>query len=149
MKESEVINAIDSEIDFQDFLMTSQIQKGIREAPTMGELLLMMQTNMDRAKESWYTDSESVSYQSTMEYIRKICAIGHRMGMMFGMPERDFIIMDDVTNASEQQIKKVATWLLDNVDTPAWSRVITMLEANGIEVLTTDEHVYWNGVLVV
>lgn len=81
-----IIDAIQSERDYQDRASADGSRPDIRQDVHMGDVLGAIKVNIDRAYEAWYLDVEP--YPKTMEYLRKVAALCVRAGEVFGMPER-------------------------------------------------------------
>lgn len=86
MKREKVFDAIDGEREFQDEQCARPDRPSMRSDLSMGDYLLAMEENLNRAKRAWYSGHQP--YTDTMAYVRKVCALGVSAGEKFGMPER-------------------------------------------------------------
>jgi hypothetical protein len=84
----EVLEAIQTERDYQD-RETAKPDRPDMIDMGIADILLAMQINLDKACEVWYYDSEP--YQDTMEFVRKITALGVKAGETYGMPHRESV----------------------------------------------------------
>jgi hypothetical protein len=88
MDRADVYILIDGERNYQDSCSESEERLDMLEKMSMGEALLAMDKLLDDAKDTWYKDSAEWNYSSTMHYIRKVIALGVKMGETYGMPPR-------------------------------------------------------------
>lgn len=59
----------------------------IRLELSVGETILAMEHNLEKAKRAWYHNDEP-DYRNAMNYIRKVAALSVLAGETFGMPRR-------------------------------------------------------------
>lgn len=86
MERNDVYKVVDTERDFQDIYSGSLSRPDMLPQMSMGDFLGAMEHNLQEAKKIWYRDSPP--YTSTMEYIRKVLALGVKAGEQYGIPER-------------------------------------------------------------
>lgn len=84
--QEQVMEAVQTELDYQNKATQDPSQTHMIEDFHVGDSLSAMQYNLDKAREQWYKGS--TPHQGCMEFIRKITAIGIKMGMTNGMPHR-------------------------------------------------------------
>ncbi len=85
MTREQVYKIIDGERDYQD-KMTQDPNSYVVPEQSTGDRILSMQYNLDKARDMWYP--EVLPHQGTMEYIRKVVAIGIKLIEERGCPER-------------------------------------------------------------
>jgi hypothetical protein len=86
MERNDVYNVVDTERDFQETYSGTKARPDMLPEMSMGDIISAMEYNMIEAKKIWYRDSPP--YQNTMEYIRKLLALGVKAGEQYGIPER-------------------------------------------------------------
>jgi hypothetical protein len=86
----DVYSAIDGERRFQDYQSSLEERPDMVPEMSMGDLLLAMEENLERARCAWYADANP--YPTTMEFVRKGVALGVKAGEQFGMPRRKYVI---------------------------------------------------------
>jgi len=88
MKRKKVYKAIDSERDYQDRQTADPNRPDMVEDFGIGQAILAMEHNLAFARSVWYIDDPNSHFVSTMDYLRKVVAIGVKMGEKYGMPFR-------------------------------------------------------------
>jgi hypothetical protein len=83
----ETYHAVQSEVNYQERMTKDENREDIIENFNLGDALSAMRYNLDKAQEAWYNNAHP--HQESMEYIRKITALGVRMGKEKGMPHRE------------------------------------------------------------
>lgn len=86
MKRKEVLEAVNSEREYQDNAIKGGGTHIVKEFP-LGSALSAMQHKLDLARASWYGDV--TPHKNCMDELRKIAAICVQMGEQNGMPNRD------------------------------------------------------------
>ena len=86
MQRIEVYYALDTEREFQDRQTADPSRPDMVESMSMGDILSAMQVNLDKARFTWYRDTDP--YGPTMTFLRKVAALAVKAGEQFGMPER-------------------------------------------------------------
>jgi hypothetical protein len=86
MKRDEVYKVIDTERDYQEEMIRNEYKPDIIDDLHLGDTIAAMQYNLDKAREEWYKNA--VPHVTSMEYIRKICALGVQIAEKQGMPVR-------------------------------------------------------------
>lgn len=81
-----IYDVINGELDYQNSLTKNEDRPDMIEDFHLGDALSAMQYNLDKAREAWY--SHSKPHVGAMGYIRKIVALGVRMGLLNGIPPR-------------------------------------------------------------
>lgn len=84
----QVYDVIDGERDYQERETADPLRLDMVEDFDMSKALLAITHITGQALKVWYNESEANDYQGTMEYIRKIAAIGVQMGERYSMPLR-------------------------------------------------------------
>jgi len=82
----EVYNAVDTEREYQDRLISILDQEDMHEL-AMGEHLAVLNKLLADAHDSWY--SEAAPYPDTMPLIRKIAGVCVQAMEKYGAPERE------------------------------------------------------------
>lgn len=90
-KRSLVYNTIDSELNYQEILTADKARADMIVDLHLGDTIAAMQHNLNKAREEWYLTAKP--HTNAMAYIRKVCALGVRMGMVFGMPLREIDVI--------------------------------------------------------
>ena len=83
----ETFESLLSEISFQNEMAKIDERPDVVEKLSTGECLLAMKHNLDKAIEYWY--SSSVPHKESMNYVRKVVALGFVNGINVGMPNRN------------------------------------------------------------
>ncbi len=81
-----VLESVKTEIDYQEKTTLDPNKPHMIKDFHVGDALSAIQYNLDKARDEWYNGSSP--HQESMEFIRKITAIGVKMGMVNGMPPR-------------------------------------------------------------
>lgn len=87
MTREDVYKAIDTERDYQDRMTADPNRPDMIEDLNIAGILLAMERCLHQTREDWYYDS--VPYQDTMEFVRKIAGLAVKAGEQYGMPSRD------------------------------------------------------------
>lgn len=82
----EVYEAIDSERNYQDMLISILSQEDMHEL-AMGEHLAVLNKLINDAHDAWYSDA--APYPDTMPLIRKIAGVCVQAMEKYGAPERE------------------------------------------------------------
>jgi hypothetical protein len=83
-----VYEAFDSEREYQDKETENPERSDMVENFTLGQALLAMKVNLDKAISIWYADNPEENFSNTMEYVRKVGGLCTKMGEKLGMPKR-------------------------------------------------------------
>lgn len=81
------MKSLDSELAYQDAQTSNEDRKDMIEDFHVGDGLSAIQYNLDKAREEWYKNASP--HESAMSFIRKITAIGIKLGIANGMPMRE------------------------------------------------------------
>ena len=87
MEREQVLSIISDERNYQEKLAADLDRPDVHSDMTMGEILLAMKHNLDRAIISWY--SRPYPYTEPMNFVRKVAALAVKAGETFEMPERN------------------------------------------------------------
>jgi hypothetical protein len=86
MEQSTVVAIILDERKYQEEQSANPGRPDIHDDLSMGDLLLAIQHNLNKAITRWYNDS--APYSDTSHFLRKIAALSIKAGEEFGMEPR-------------------------------------------------------------
>lgn len=102
----ETQDSIHSEQDYQKLMSQDPERPDMVNQLSVGETLLAMQVNLDKAKSAWYSGAKP--HTDSMEFVRKIIALGCTAGDNFGIPKRE-LPNNRVTRETRETIETIQT----------------------------------------